>query len=278
MECKVDYINFSVPTRIPFELGNPENEQNTHIILKDFLGQCYTPIFAGHTWELNESKGFYHTRYFDADAKISVFIGLVNKHVHCEVGGQALDFIRTLGCYEDFMNKVATRTSRVDFAVDFEAEDSVDSFIDNNYKGRFKAGGHIFSEDGETRYIGSWKGERFARVYRYHKPHPRSHKLRAEVVLRGDYAKQAMDIWISEGEVKATLAAHKPFKWSSPLWKPTEATNSEIKSHRSDKERAGTVRWLYGDVISAISKCHREGLIDVHDFVSKLLKQAQYCD
>src|SRR6188768_2570557 len=220
MECKVDYINFSVPTRVPFEVGNPENEQNAHVVLKDFLGESYAPIFGGHVWEINESKGFYHTRYYDTNTKISVFIGTVNKHIHCEVGGQALDFIRAFGCYEDFMKKVASRTSRVDFAVDFETEDSVVSFIDNNYKGRFKAGGHIFSEDGETRYVGSWKGERFARVYRYHKPHPRSNKLRAEVVLRSDYAKQAMAIWLAEGEVAATLAAHKPFAWNSPLWQP----------------------------------------------------------
>lgn len=274
MECKVDYINFSVPTRVPFVAGDPENENNAHIILKDFLSNLYAPIIGGHVWEGKESKGFYHTRYWNDDTKIMIFVGSVNRHVHVEVGGQALDRIRALGCYEEFMKKVAARTSRVDFAVDFETEDGVDQFIGNDYKGRFKAGGEVFSEDGHTRYIGSWKGERFARVYRYHKPHPRSNKLRAEVVLRKTYAKQAMQIWCADGELQACLSAHEPFKWQSPLWQPTEAVLTSIKSQRMDKEGAATIRWLYGDVAACIVRLHREGLIDAKDWWDKSIAAA----
>lgn len=278
MDCKIDYINFSVPTRVPFDSGNPDNPDKAHVILKDFLGECYAPIFGGHVWEFNESKGFYHSRYQDTEAKISVFVGTVNQHIHLEVGGQALDRIRALGCYENFIQAVASRTSRVDFAVDFETQDTVSSFIDNRQVKAFKAGGTIYSEDGETSYVGSWKGERFARVYRYHEPHPRAKKLRAEVVLRRDYAKQAMAIVLTEGEVAATLAAHAPFGWQSPLWQPTEATASKIESKRHDKERAGTVRWIYGDVIAAIARCHAEGLIDVNQFIAILRERTQFRD
>jgi DNA relaxase NicK len=223
-------------------------------------------------WETYESKRFYHTRYFDTHTKISVFVGSVNKHVHCEVSGQSLDFIRAIGLYEEFMKKVGTRASRIDFAVDFETKDSVNSFIDNKYKGRFKAGGEVFSEDGHTRYIGSWEGERFARVYRYHEPHPRAKLLRAEVVLRGDYAKQAAAIWIAEGEVAATIAAHKPFKWQSDLWQPEIATESKIVSKRSDKESAGTLRWANGDVAAAIARLHNEDLQDAETWFNTYVK------
>jgi DNA relaxase NicK len=135
-------------------------------------------------------------------------------------------------------------------------------FIDNHQIRTFKAGGHIFSEDGETAYIGSWKGERFARVYRYHKPHPRCKLLRAEVVLRGDYAKQAMNLVLSEGEVMASFIAHEAFKWSHPVWQPDQISQSRIKSQRSDKEQTGTIRWLRGDVITAILSAHNNGLFD----------------
>jgi len=276
VDCKVDYINFSVPTRVPFELGNPDNEKNAHSILDTFLGGLWSPIASGHIWEIHEHKGFYHSRYFDTETKISVFVGTVNRHIHVEVGGQALDYIRAAGLYEDFMQKVAARTSRIDFAVDFEDKCPVVDFIDNRQKGRFKAGGNIFSEDGETSYVGSWKAKRFARVYRYHEPHPRANKLRAEVVLRGDYAKQAMAIYIAEGEIAATIAAHKPFGWEHQLWKPAIATVSEIKSHRSDKEGASTLRWLNGDVAACIARLHHEGLLDAEkwflDYVSPRLK------
>ena len=266
MHCKLDYIAFSVPTRFLFEAGDLDDEQKAHDVLTAFLGEWWSPIASGHRWERYKTKGFYHTRLFDAEAKISIFIGDVNRHVYVEIGGQALDYIRALGSYENLCEKVATRASRVDLAVDFGTQLPVSQFVDNNYKGRFKAGGNVFSEDGETSYVGSWKGERFARVYRYHDPHPRSKFLRAEVVLRANYAKQALAIRNAEGDVAAVIAGHKPFQWQSELWKPDVATESEIKSHRSDKESASTLRWLNGDVAECIARLHREGLIDAEEW------------
>lgn len=262
MDCKVDYVSFSVPTRLPFETENTENQHNAHMILADFLGDWWIPVSAGHTWEVYKAKGFYHTRIFDTNSKVSVFFGNINRHIYVEVGGQALDFIRRLGCYEDFLQKVAPRTSRLDLAVDMENEVRVKDFIVNRQGQSFKAGGDIFSEDGETSYVGSWKGERFARVYRYHEPHPRAKKLRAEVVLRGVYAKQGIQLVITEGESAAAMAAHKPFGWVHDCWQPSVATESKIKSVRSDKDGAGTLRWLNGDVVSAIINAHVGGLQD----------------
>lgn len=271
MQIKVDYLSFSVPARFFFEAGDLDDENKAHEIVTEFLGSWWAPIAAAECWERYPDKGFYHTRLFHADSKIMVFIGNVNRHVHIECGGQALDYIRTLGFYEELMKRVGTRASRVDFAVDFESECPVREFIVNNDRKAFKAGGDVFSEDGDTTYIGSWKGERFARVYRYHKPHPRSHLLRAEVVLRKKYAKQAMTIWAEKGELQAALAAHAAFKWVHPLWKPAEATESRIKSERSDKQEAGAVRWVMGDVVSAVIRMHNDGLIDATEWFHKLI-------
>lgn len=272
MQTKIDYVSFTVPCRMPFEPEDLDNAKNALIALVDFLGATWKPITSGHTWESFKAKGFYHTRIFDAETKISVSFGNVNRHIYVDVGGQALDFIRAIGFYEDFIQKVATRASRVDFAVDFESEVRVEEFIVNRQKGRFKAGGNIFSEDGETSYVGSWKAERFARVYRYHDPHPRSKMLRAEVVLRGTYAKQAIAIVLDKGEVQAALAAHEPFGWKHELWQPTEAVTSEIVSKRSDKEGASTLRWLNGDVAACIVRLHHENLIDATDWFEKYVK------
>jgi DNA relaxase NicK len=254
---------------MPFDIEDLDNQSNALMLIEDFLGTDWVPIISGHTWESFKAKGFYHTRIFDADTKVSASFGNVNSHIHVEFGGQALDYIRAIGLYEDFLQKVTTRTSRVDFAVDFEDKCTVEDFIDNRYIGRFKAGGRIFSEDGETAYVGSWKAERFARVYRYHEPHPRSNMLRAEVVLRATYAKQAMAIVLAQGEVQAALAAHEPFKWQHALWQPTEAVTSEIVSKRHDKEGASTLRWLNGDVAACIVRLHHEDLINAHDWFGK---------
>lgn len=264
MDCKIDYVSFNVPSRLVFEVDDLDNEKNAHMLLWDFLGAWWKPVAFGHTWQVYKAKGFYHTRIFNEEAKISVFFGNINRHVYVECGGQACDYIRTLGFFEDFIKTIAPRTSRVDFAVDLENEVSVQQFIVNRQGQSFKAGGDIFSEDGETSYVGSWKGERFARVYRYHEPHPRAKKLRAEVVLRGVYAKQGMEITIAEGEVAAAMVAHKPFGWHHECWQPSIATDSKITSKRSDKESAGTIRWLNGDVVSALINAHESGLQDVN--------------
>ena len=266
MQTKIDYIGFTAPCRLPFEPEDLDNQKNALMVLDDFLGSKWIPIVTGHSWEVYKAKGFYHTRIFDAETKVSVSFGNVNRHIHVEFGGQALDFIRAVGFYEDFLQRVATRASRVDFAVDFETQCTVNEFVVNRDKGRFKAGGYVFSEDGDTHYVGSWKAERFARVYRYHEPHPRSKMLRAEVVLRGTYAKQAMTIVLSRGEVQAALAAHEPFAWKHEIWQPTEAVTSEIVSKRHDKEGASTLRWLNGDVAACIVRLHREDLIDADNW------------
>lgn len=273
MDCKIDYVSFTIPCRVPFEPEGEGNRETALMIFEDFLGADWKPITTGHVWEVYKAKGFYHTRIFNADCKISISFGNVNRHIYVDVGGQALDHIRAIGLYENFIEKVASRTSRVDFAVDFQTEVTVSDFIVNRQKGRFKAGGNIFSEDGETSYVGSWKAERFARVYRYHEPHPRAKNLRAEVVLRGTYAKQAMTIVTSEGELQATLAAHDPFGWGHPLWQPNEAVRSQIVSKRHDKEGASTVRWLNGDVAACIVRLHGEGLVDAYEWFEKYVGQ-----
>lgn len=271
MDCKIDYLTYTVPCADYFEIGDLDDMQRAINIAADFSGAWMLPIAGRHLWEAYKAKGFYHTRVFNADAKISISFGNVNRHVYVEIGGQACDYVRTLGSFKDLCERVASRASRVDFAVDMETETTVSDFIVNRQNKTFKAGGHIFSEDGETAYVGSWKGERFARVYRYHEPHPRSKKLRAEVVLRGDYAKQAIAISIAEGEVVAAMVAHKTFGWGHPDWKPNVATQSSITSQRSDKEAAGTVRWLMGDVVSAVIKNHNNGLLDAREWFERLI-------
>jgi hypothetical protein len=271
MEAKIDYITYTVPCATYFEMGDLDDVQRALDIFADFSGSWAIPIRGRHEWEVYKAKGFYHTRVFHEDSKVSVSFGNVNRHVYVEIGGQACDFIRGQGSIENLLQRIGTRASRLDFAVDMETEMSVSEFIVNRQGQSFKAGGNIFSEDGETSYVGSWKGERFARVYRYHEPHPRAKLLRAEVVLRGNYAKQALKLVLSEGEVSAAMSAHEPFKWTSPVWQPSVVTQSRIISQRSDKQDAGTVRWLMGDVVSAIVKNHNNGLLDARQWFDMLI-------
>lgn len=271
MDAKIDYITYTVPCTDFFEPDVVDDWQRAINLFCDFSGAWCEPIRDRHMWEVYKAKGFYHTRVFNADTKVSVSFGNVNRHIYVEIGGQACDYVRAHGSIEDLLKRVGTRASRLDFAVDMETEVRVRDFIVNRQGQAFKAGGDIFSEDGETSYVGSWKSERFARVYRYHPPHPRSHLLRAEVVLRGKYAKQALVLTLQDGEVATAMVAHLPFGWSHDIWKPGEASQSRIVSQRSDKQQASTVRWLLGDVVSAIVKNHNSGLINAREMFERLI-------
>lgn len=267
VDCKIDWVSFSVPLPSPTEGRGEGTWEGIQMIVDAVLGGLWQPIAGGHSWQFYEHRGFYHTRVFDEDSKISAFWGNTNAHVHIECGGQACDYIRSAGLWEDFLCKVAARTSRIDFAVDFETDVQPQDFIVNNERKTFKAGGHIFSEEGETCYVGSWKGERFARVYRYHEPHPRAKMLRAEVVMKGDYAKSAMKAVLEDGEKTATLRAHKPFQWLHPLWQPHAAAQSKISATRHDKTASGTLKWLIETVAPALAKASSDGWITPQAFV-----------
>lgn len=271
MYAKIDFITYTVPCADFFEPGDLDDVQRAIGLACDFSGAPWQPIRDRHSWEVYKAKGFYHTRVFHTETKISVSFGNVNRHVYVEVGGQACDFIRREGSIEDLLKRIGTRTSRIDFAIDMQTEVTVSEFVANRQGQAFKAGGDIFSEDGETSYVGSWKGERFARVYRYHEPHPRAKLLRAEVVLRGTYAKQAVELVLTEGESATALIAHKPFGWNHEVWNPSEISQSNIRSQRSDKEKTGTVRWLMGDVVSAIVNAHNGDLLNAREWFEKLI-------
>ena len=90
--------------------------------------------------------------------------------------------------------------------------------------------------------------------------------------MKGQYAKNAIQTYLSDGLIAACLAAHKPFLWIHPSWQPSEATGSKIMAKRSDKHGASTLRWLALSVAPALKKAHKEGLIVLDDWIDEYLK------
>lgn len=271
MDFKVDWFAFTVPLPSPVATGGAE--------IQDFIQQAVCllapsltePITGGHAWQINNGRGFYQWVMHYPDHKLTLQWGDVNAHVHVELSGQTCAYMRDRGLLKNILEEVGTRASRVDIAADIETDTVPLVFTDNKEGKSFASGGHIFSKDGETAYVGSKKGERFARVYRYHEPHPRAKYLRVEVVMKGSYAKATVQRILEVGYVQAGIDANKPYGWTHTCWDTGMATADKIKAPRSSIGEASTLRWLVDACFPAMVRLHSEGNIDIRQLVQEHL-------
>lgn len=272
MLCKVDWLSFTIPTPSTFGTYSPETLPYIHEVTDAFLGGIWKPVFGGHGWQVDNGRGFYRYAITDDESKIVMSIGDINNHIYFQCGGQACDYMRSLSIYEQVVEKVSMRCSRIDFAVDFKCDVKPQDFIVNYQAASFKSGGRVHSPDGETCYVGSRKGERFARVYRYHPPHPRSENLRVEVEAKGEWAKILCKLCADEGDLTACLAAHAVFGWSHPLWQPNQAVQSLRGAKAYDTGSGSGLRWLNSTVAASLVRAHKEKVIDARSwFASHVL-------
>lgn len=258
MDFKVDWISFTIPLPGIVDSGGEEAQRFILDRVIEFLGSSWQPITAGHGWEVHQGRGFYKYVMLNPDTKFAIQWGDVNSHIYCECSGFTCRLIDNVSSCENFLQTVGSRTCRIDIACDIESDTKPTDFAVNNEGKSFSAGGHIFSKDGETVYVGSRKGERFARVYRYHVPHPRAKYLRVETVQRGRYAKALSERILQEGLVPAALASNKPYGWRHPDWDPSMVSVSKITAPRSSIGEASTIRWLTDVVAPSLAKFFKE--------------------
>jgi hypothetical protein len=272
MDFKVDWISFTIPLPGIVDSGGDEAQRFVLERVIEFLGSAWEPITAGHGWEVYQGRGFYKYVMLNPNSKLSVQWGDVNSHIYCECSGFTCRLIDDVSSCEDFLQTVGSRTCRIDIACDIESDAKPLDFTVNNEGKSFTAGGHIFSKDGETCYVGSRKGERFARVYRYHEPHPRAKYLRIETVQRGSYAKALADRILRDGLLSAALASNKPYGWKHPAWRVDMATVQKIQAARSSISEAQTIRWLVDVVAPSLARACKENLIKLDEYIEKHIK------
>lgn len=271
VDAKIDYFSFTVP----FGVGGAGQADVRADVVSQRLWETH-PVFASwceaqKKWQVVGARGHYGEGLFNPKTFTAVRYGGSANHILIEMPGTASAAAREAGVLQDIVAAGADRATRLDIAVDFVDGCSPSEFVAAGYNERFKAHATIVSPEGETEYVGSMKSERYARVYRYAAPHPRSGVLRVEHVLRGDYAKPAArDLGNSSIEALATSCGLS-FGWKSSVWDTAQLTSGKLKSSRSDRHEPGKVRWLFNVVLPAIAKAHQEGLIDAESFVADAL-------
>jgi len=266
----IDWLSFTVGVE-PTEYEQALLDQATTSLL------ALTPEFVKFMLSLERKQASPRRPYAVAWAydDIRLFTGININHALIEVSGKGCEALRTIGVLDTLIEQVKSRATRIDIAFDLLGV-SPDEIVSAGYSGRFRTHSRIGSDTGVTHYIGSPKSERYARVYKYAAPHPRSNLCRIEVVHKKRYAKILAFAIAKHGLTQAGLSALASYEFTHPSVPLTEddvlGTVSIIKGSQQ------TLRWLLVQVAPAFKRLVKDGTITNPDeFIKKhFLPESHY--
>jgi len=264
----VDYYSFTIPLKEP--LGKGMFDSDKHYAIAVFNNVCELEVFKNgieDNWEVESARGFYQTRLRHLSADVTLSYGAVNSHIFVEFAGKACANFDSQELLNPLIERTWERATRIDFAVDIKTEVAPKVFVEARTSKSFKSSGSKYSPTGATEYLGGRSSERMARVYRYYAPHPRHEFLRVETEYKGQAAKVAAKHISEVGIQQACLDAHKPFGWKHDIWNVDNLTATRITYRSYRPNTASTLLWLYGDVVTAIRKATKAGLLDLEEWL-----------
>lgn len=276
MDAKIDYLSFTLPinasgvghTPMLFEEIQNQFEQRNLIPLFELLGSSMPTkngkrkIYGtGLRWEANNINLWWGGEEGVAD------------HILCEISGVGCQLLRDENAMLSTIQGVADRATRLDVAIDFDdSPPTPRDFVALKAKNRFPITAQYDTDTGLSQYAGSDKSDRYARTYVYLPPHPRAGVLRVEHVNRAKYAKKAVIYLLDNGLPSLVSILGNTFGWEHPRWQPSIVTEGKLRVTRADKTDASTFRWMIKAVAPALAKAHRNGLIDIDDFVERYVR------
>jgi len=273
MRTHIDWLTFT----IPMVYDSEENDDYAMAIqaglLALFTDDMVKDIFGGAWSHEKRSRAPYKDTWMDAESGISVYASPNLTHSTVEISGQGCERLIKLGKMDAILGGSHERTTRIDVATDIETSAMPSEFVAFLSHERMRASGYQKSETGETCYVGSKKSDRYARVYRYFPPHPRSNLLRIEHVFRRDYAKVVAQEIVNGSVEAVALAAGKAFGWAHDEWKPQAVQQSDISIVKPERAAGNTVTWLVRSVAPAIKRLIADGTIrDPDEFFQRYFK------
>jgi hypothetical protein len=254
----VDWISFTLPYSSMFQ----KIESTSIIEIKPHIRDEYPHIsdYIMSFPDLEQGRGrkMFDTSFRSSIGGFTIYQRHSLKFTLFEFSGTGCAVLRKRKSMKDFIRLYGDRFTRIDCTTDIETDVDPLEFIKNRSTERFSSYSTEKSETGVTHYVGSKTSDRFARVYRYNPPHPRSHLLRVEHVLRNDEAKNVAAIMENRSLSAVQSALGNTFGWTNSAW--TEKRNdAPIKAAPRDIRQGKTERWLMSSVLPAIRRLIDEG-------------------
>jgi len=268
MRHHIDWLTFTMTMRYADETPEAYSNAVENAFSHTFGSRLVKAVFGG-TWEKKErSRAPYMDAWTNESNGISLFASPTLTHCCVEISGQGCETIIALGEFDKLLVAVASRVTRIDIATDIETATKPLAFVQQTSHDRMRASGFQKSETGETCYVGSQKSDRYARVYRYAPPHPRSHLLRIEHVFRRDYAKMVAGNCVVSDMSSVAMAAGKAFGWAHPEWNIAAKATLDLSPVKAERGGGKTISWLVRSCAPAFRRLVADGTIrDPEKFV-----------
>lgn len=271
---RIDWLSWTLPTE-----AHVTSVSDLYYVAKGLLhdiGDDYSQyLFNGMAFENATGRAPYRYALARADKGLFVYGGGHLNSVLFELTGRGCN---ELGEWEDasgFINGIRQGLTRLDFASDVRSATLPSSFVNGRVHKGFRSLSYIQSATGETCYVGSPKSDRFARVYRYNEPHPRSAYLRIEHVFRRALARDAAEKLSLAGSFEKFAAdLGNTWGWGHKDWQPGVKSTEKLTVPKVERVDENTVHWLYTQVAPALARLWREGAIDMDEFISHALSLA----
>jgi len=229
---------------------------------------CYAAVWERPGWEPAHGRKPYPHGYHHAANGIFMWHGHGDSFL-MEFSGRGCEFLRDSGFMSEVIVAFADRVTRCDIAIDVETEERPIDFAAKLPKGRFKSFSTAVSDSGETHYVGSRKSERYARIYRYNEPHPRSHLLRIEFVVRKPHTQPLVESLLENGVGYVAAQLAQSFEMSDHI-EGINSVDKTLRAVRNDRASSKTLRWLIKQCAPAFKKLCKEGIIDdPYDFLTE---------
>jgi len=241
------------------------NEAETWLI-DTYQGDFDQAIGQPHRWQIVKPRAPYSFARRSDDNSRTLYVHPLAAHFTLEVSGTHCQ--RVAQDIPTICKSYAGCFSRLDIACDMDTQVTPAEFDQAIKAERILTRSHMISSTGQTVYVGSRTSERFARIYRYNAPHPRSHLLRAEFQLKGKYANGAAEA-IAQGIRLPSLAAGlgQDFGFTHSCWETRESPALvRIPSHA---QSGATVHWLCTTVAPLLKRLEREGKLDVQAWLAE---------
>jgi len=268
MRTHIDWLTFTMAPRY----GTYDNEGMS--VGEDYaaaIEAAWTATFDvetlasafGGEWEkLEKSRAPYTDAWALVEAGVTLFAGIHLNHCCVEISGKGCEKLIEKNLLEKCLLAAAARITRIDIACDIETAIHPSEFVGQVSHKRMRSSGSQKSASGETEYVGSRTSDRFARVYRYNPPHPRSHLLRIEHVFHKAYAKKVASEIIHAGVESVAAAAGVAFGWQHSVWTPGADDSADLSIAYVERSMGGTVFWLVNSVAPAFKRLCDNGTID----------------
>jgi len=267
MRTHIDWLTFTM--RPVYRSSYPEGTTSDEVYADGIRGAYETTfdietvvmVFGGTWAKAERSRAPYTDAWTLVNAGITLFASQTLSHCCVEISGSGCERVIKLGYMERVLHAVHDRCTRIDIACDIETECSPVDFVAEVSHERMRANGTQISETGVTCYVGSQKSDRYARVYRYNAPHPRSHLLRVEHVFRKDYAKAVAKRAINCEMDALASACARAFGWKHTVWGKIDDDVESISVVSGERSAGKTVFWLVHSVAPAFRKACENGTI-----------------